>query len=106
MPSEHKPGQWTKAYVRATLTLDPTVAFDSRTLFLLHGPYPQYLTQLQQKYAEWQHQIDNDGLPPAVATLARLAVDGLWFADVFELAAPKREERVAILEMVLKMLET
>ncbi len=40
--------------------------------------------------------LEHDGLDPAVATLLRLACDGLWMCDLFGLAAPTASRRLAV----------
>lgn len=46
------------------------------------------LEPLRERFREWQALLEDDGLPPAVATAVRLAIDGWWFAALLDLAAP------------------
>jgi hypothetical protein len=45
-----------------------------------------------------QDKIENDELDPVRSTIVRLAIDGLWFAEMFGLAPPKDELRQKVIE--------
>lgn len=95
-------GQWLRAYLRAS---DDTVHQEPDPVVCLIAAIatnPELLAPLRQHFALWQEQAVHDGLPPALATLLRLAIDGLWFADLFQLAPPEGEMR----EQVLQLLHT
>ncbi|MCR8632074.1 hypothetical protein [Paenibacillus radicis (ex Xue et al. 2023)] len=47
----------------------------------------------------------NDGLDPVRSTMIRLAIDGLWFAEMFGLAPPKGELRQKIIDGLKANLE-
>jgi hypothetical protein len=47
--------------------------------------------------------VENSGIDPTQATLARLAVDGLWFSAIHRYAPPDLQRRKDILEMILDM---
>ena len=81
------PGRWLRAYVH--LTFDPTPDNINLTAPLLAaaGENPELLAPVWAAFARWQERAVADGVDPVVATLIRLAADGLWFTDLFE-AAP------------------
>lgn len=59
------------------------------------------LTPAQDQFARWQRRlIDDDGIDPTAALLARVVGDGLWLIDLFGLAPPTREQRDALCELV------
>lgn len=105
-----EPGDFTRAYVVATLepTDDPEDVRD-RTLSgaLLAGMAadPELLGPLRERFAAWQGQIERDGLDPAVATLVRLAADGVWLSDLFSLAPVHGALRDRLGEELLSLLE-
>lgn len=104
LTDETEPGRWTRAYIKATFALKPEMMTDiSAALLLLETSEPKYLTLLQEKYLYWQQQIENDGLDPTLATLVRLAVDGVWFAELFDLAPPQGADRAQLLEALLSL---
>ncbi len=96
-------GRWLRAYLRAS---DDTVHKEPDPVVCLIAAIatnPELLAPLQQHFALWQEQAVRDGLPPALATLLRLAIDGLWFADLFQLAPPEGELREEVLRLLHAM---
>jgi AcrR family transcriptional regulator len=96
-------GRWLRAYLRAS---DDTVRKEPHPVVCLIAAIatnPALLAPLQQHFALWQEQSVQDGLPPALATLLRLAIDGLWFADLFQLAPPEGELREEVLQLLHTM---
>jgi AcrR family transcriptional regulator len=94
------PGSWLRAYIRAS---EGPAEDDEDTVALLAAVSsdPRLLAPLQEQYARWQAQAEADGVDPALATVIRLALDGLWMADLFGLAPPEgalREQVIATLE--------
>ena len=84
------PGAYARAYVRATL--GPTAPGDERlgaALLAAAAAEPALLVPLQQAAEGWQARLVADGLDPVLATVIRLACDGLWMCDLFGLAAPQ-----------------
>jgi AcrR family transcriptional regulator len=94
------PGSWLRAYIHASAgpaeDNEDTVA-----LLAAVSTDPRLLAPLQEQYARWQAQAEADGGDPALATVIRLALDGLWMADLFWLAPPQgalRDQVFAVLE--------
>ena len=58
---------------------------------------------MRQKYVDWQQQVEESGLDPAWATLPRLAVNGLWFAEMHHYAPPNAEQREQIVDLILQL---
>lgn len=77
---------------RATVALLAAVAHD-----------PHLLQPVQQHYRVWQERLDADGLAGVDATIVRLAADGLWAADLFDLAPPDPTLRAAILARLAQL---
>ncbi len=98
--SPDAPGRWTRAYVAATVAPDSLQAERTREvgagLLAAIASDPDLLEPLRARYNAWQERLEHDGIDPALATLARLAVDGLWLAELFGLAppAPALQEKV------------
>ncbi|KOS04330.1 transcriptional regulator, partial [Paenibacillus polymyxa] len=59
---------------------------------------PHMLKLLQDEYENIQNKIENDELDPVRSTIVRLAIDGLWFAEMFGLAPPNEEMRQKMME--------
>ena len=62
---------------------------------------PALLAAVREQYTIWQDRVEREGHDPADATVARLAADGLWLAELFGMAPPTG----ALREQVLKRLE-
>lgn len=96
-------GRWLHAYLLAS---DKTVYEEPNPVVCLIAAIatnPGLLAPLQQHFALWQEQAVHDGLSPALATILRLAIDGLWFADLFQLAPPEGELRNEVLRVLQTM---
>jgi AcrR family transcriptional regulator len=63
---------------------------------------PGALERVRERYAEWQARLA-EADDPARATLARLAADGLWLADLLGLAPPAGELRERVVEGMLAL---
>jgi AcrR family transcriptional regulator len=64
---------------------------------------PQALDSVRARYAEWQARLVEEGEDPVRATVARLAADGLWLADLLGLAPPAGELREQVLARLLDL---
>src|SRR4051812_47364770 len=53
---------------------------------------PAVLAAVRDRYATWQDRVEREGSDPVEATVARLAADGLWLADLLGLALPRGAE--------------
>ena len=93
------PGGFARAYARVSdLESIPGEerALEFALLAVLVGE-PERLDFVRERYRAWQARIEADGVGPAAATLVRLAADGLWFADLLDLGAPRGEVRERVL---------
>lgn len=82
-------GRWTRAYVRAASGELPRInAAESRANAAITAAlanYPGLLEPVREQSDRNQRLIERDGLDPVTATIIRLAVDGLWLGENFEL---------------------
>jgi len=91
------PGAYARAYVRATL--EPVTPGEERlgaALLAAAAAEPELVVPLQEAAARWQARLVDDGLDPTLATVIRLACDGLWLCDLFGLASPRAELRAQV----------
>ncbi len=94
-PESGTPGSFARAYVRATVEpADPDAPGACRldrlgaALIAAAAAEPELLVPLQEAAGRWQARMVDDGLDPVLATVLRLACDGLWMCDLFGLAPP------------------
>jgi AcrR family transcriptional regulator len=64
---------------------------------------PAVLEVVRERYDEWQAQAVATTDDPVEATVARLATDGLWFADLLGFAPPRGELREQVLARLLEL---
>ncbi|MGO9560432.1 MAG: TetR/AcrR family transcriptional regulator [Acidimicrobiales bacterium] len=111
--NEGGPGDFTRAYLRATLAPSEASEHESgdnrdRRLggALLAGVAsdPDLLTPLRERFDAWQAAVATDGLPEDVATLVRLTTDGLWLSDLFGLAPIAGELRQKVGERLFELM--
>ncbi len=55
------------------------------------------------RHAEIQQRIESDGISASLATLIRLAADGLYFTRAFGLAPPSDAQAEGVLNLLLEM---
>jgi AcrR family transcriptional regulator len=108
-----EPGSFTRAYVRATMSpISSTPERQDRlgaALIAAAAGEPALLAPLHAAAERWQRRLEGDGLDPTVATLVRLACDGLWLCDLFGLAPPSAALRASLedrLELLASQAET
>lgn len=98
------PGRWARAYTALTLNGDPSQ--DASTsevgagLFAAVALNPELLEPVRERYRQWDAAAERDGLEAGLGTLLRLAMDGLWLADLLDLAPPDAQGRQALAALV------
>jgi AcrR family transcriptional regulator len=93
------PGSFPERYVRAS---DGAKAEEAGLLAALVAD-PGVLTAVRERHAAWQDRIATEGGDPVDATVARLAADGLWLADLLGIAPPGGELRARVLARLLEL---
>ncbi|MBP1311866.1 AcrR family transcriptional regulator [Paenibacillus sp. 1182] len=94
----HSKGRWTRAYMNTSFSGDRNASDLYTALSAAQFTNPQMLKLLQDEYENIQNKIENDELDPIRSTIVRLAIDGLWFAEMFGLAPPDEEMRQKMME--------
>ncbi|HNP71667.1 MAG TPA: TetR/AcrR family transcriptional regulator [Kouleothrix sp.] len=97
------PGAWARAYASITCAPEWQSHDLSADLLAAVSTNADLLEPVRARYAEWQRLLEYDGIDPAIATLVRLAADGLWFADMFGLAPPSGPLRAQVLEALIAL---
>ncbi len=97
-------GAFARAYlgVRAARP-EPQEASILLALLAAAGSDPHYLEPIRAQHTKWQATLEGDGIDPALATVVRLAADGLALADLLGLAAPSAELRRKVIEQLQAM---
>jgi AcrR family transcriptional regulator len=84
-------GRYVRAYIRATVRESTTPEEVQRSragaaILAAMAAEPQLLEPLRTAFDRWQRRLVVDGVDPVQATVARLAADGLWLAELFGFA--------------------
>ena len=93
------PGNFAESYVRAS---DGAKAEEAGLLAALVAD-PGVLAAVRDRHAAWQDRIATEGGDPVDATVARLAADGLWLADLLGIAPPGGELGAQVLARLLEL---
>jgi hypothetical protein len=97
--TEKRPGE----YLYLTIELGTGDTVVNEVLLAVVATSPEVTTLFAGRFEEWRRRSEADGLDPTRAAVVRLAVDGLGTAEMFGLAAPEGEERLALLEALLEL---
>jgi AcrR family transcriptional regulator len=98
-------GRYSRAYIKASLGLTPLTGsgFDNLcsaiTTALLS--FPEKLAPVQEQGARTQANVERDGLDPVLATIIRLAVDGLWLSENFNLMRHDKDMKAKVAARLL-----
>ena len=96
---EAETGNFAARYVRAS---DGAKAEEMGLLAALVAD-PQALAAVRERHAAWQDRVAREGGDPVDATVARLAADGLWLADLLGIAPPAGDLRQRVLARLLQL---
>jgi len=98
-------GNWLAAYVNVLFAGDAEHDRLSTALFAAIANNPELLKPLQDRFVEWQKKAEASAPSPEVGTLIRLAMDGVWIADLLDFAPPTPALRKKMLKVLMEMLE-
>lgn len=99
-------GRFTRAYIKASLGMTPLTGagFDNLcsaiTTALLS--FPDRLGPVQDQGVRTQRGVEKDGIDPVLATIIRLAVDGLWLSENFNLMSFDRDMKAKVAARLLQ----
>jgi len=66
---------------------------------------PSLLVAVREQYGIWQDRVQREARDPVDATVARLAADGLWLAELLGMGPPTGELRERVLQRLLGLAE-
>ncbi|WP_407270510.1 TetR/AcrR family transcriptional regulator [Radiobacillus sp. PE A8.2] len=78
-------GKWLRSYVNVTFNQTYQNKDMNSGLLAAKAVNADLLDPIRQLYSEWQEEIENDGIDPVKATIIRLATDGIWLAELFDI---------------------
>ena len=95
----HTPGQFTRAYVLTALGSQETAQISPVLLAFLRAADEA----APSRFTYWHQQTKQDGLDEVIATIIRLAVDGLLYTEMIDAQAIEPELRQQVLEQLHQM---
>ena len=99
-----RPGAFTRAFLATRNRLLGSADQPLHTALLAAaGTDPQYLEPIRARAREWQARLEADGIDPAIATIVRLAIDGLCIGNLLGLPMPTGELREKVIEKLRDM---
>jgi AcrR family transcriptional regulator len=98
-------GKWSRAFTEVMSEDSMEGGEISTALTAALFTNPDILQKFQNQYAMWQQNIENDGIDPVVSTIVRLAADGLWYSEMFELGVLDDELRAKVIQKLINMTE-
>lgn len=102
-PSPAQPGRWTQAYLETTFADNERTPRLNAGLLAAIATNPSLLSPVQESFAEWVGLLEKDGVDPVLATIVRLAADGLWLVELFGLAPPDAEMKARVLQALVQL---
>jgi AcrR family transcriptional regulator len=66
---------------------------------------PTLLVAVRKQYGIWQDRVEREAADPVDATVARLAADGLWLAELLGMGPPAGELRDRVVRRLLDLAE-
>jgi AcrR family transcriptional regulator len=97
-------GAFTRAYLAArNVPLDPEEKPIHTALLAAAGTNPHYLEPIRERAREWQARLEADGIDPAVATIVKLAIDGLCLGNLLGMPVPTGDLHRRVIDKLLSM---
>jgi AcrR family transcriptional regulator len=98
------PGAFTRAYLTARMQRpDPQKQPVHTAILAGVGTDPQYLNPFRERLAEWQTRLEADGIDPAIASIVRLAIDGLCMDRLLGMPVPQGDLHQRVIEKLIAM---
>lgn len=95
-------GAWIHAFIKASANEEPMSQNKALALLAVIAHDHELLGLVRKRTEVWQKQLIGD-FDPALATLLRLAADGLFWAELLNLAPPKGNLRSQVLDLMLSL---
>jgi AcrR family transcriptional regulator len=96
-------GRFTRAYLKTCFSPSQKVSFNAGMLAAIASK-PQLMAPIIEADKEWQRQMENDGIEPALAVALKLCGDGMWFDEFFGIQPMNHKLKPKILKTVLDLI--
>ena len=92
---------WLEAYVAMSFDPQHSQVAESAGMLAAVANDLSLLEPLSERYKAWQQQLEASDIEPNLATIVRLAADGLWFTELFDISPLDDERRSQILAALI-----
>ena len=99
---ERSEGDYLTAYIRASFRTTTDSEMVSRAISAAITRDPSLMNPLRERFERMQREISERAPTAEFGTLVRLAMDGLWFAELYQFAPPSAELREKLLQLLLE----
>jgi len=96
-------GRWTRSFIKGSFEKNNPDKYMNAGLMAAASVNRDLLKPIQDAYEHWQDCINNDQIDPINSTILRLAVDGLWLSEIFDLAPLDEEKHQEVLERLIEL---
>ena len=96
---------WLEAYVAMSFDPQHSLVEESAGMLAVVANDLSLLEPLSERYKAWQQQVEASGVEPNLATIVRLAADGLWFTELFDISPLNDERRSQVLAALLSLIK-
>ncbi|MDQ0217386.1 TetR/AcrR family transcriptional regulator [Peribacillus cavernae] len=100
---ENPPGEWLRAFIHTTFGEVGRKDLLSPGLVAILLANPNLVESWRDTYGQWAKNIENDNNNLMIATIVRLAVEGLWFTDLLGFSPLEGEFREKVMETLLDL---
>lgn len=98
-------GKWTRAYLDVTFKNTYKNKDMHAGLLAAKAINPELLQPIHDVYEKWQQAIDDDDIDATLATIIRLAADGIWLADLFDINPITAEKKERVYQTLKKWID-
>lgn len=95
-------GAWLRAFIKASAYEESMLQSNALSLLAAIANDYELLALVRERAEVWQKQVASD-FDPALATLLRLAADGLFWAELLSMAPPTGSLRTQVLDLMLRL---
>jgi AcrR family transcriptional regulator len=103
---EKSPGDYVSAYIRASFRTQTAQGNLSYALFAAIASNPALTEPLRLRFQRMQREISAAASSEELGTTIRLALDGLWFTDLFQFAPPNPDLREKLQAYLLALVSS
>ncbi|MEK5529882.1 TetR family transcriptional regulator [Viridibacillus sp. FSL H7-0596] len=96
-------GRWSRALIEATKEDLSNNAELNVGLLASSMLNPDLLTNMSKSYQYMQNKVEQDSIDPVTATIIRLAIDGLYYSELFNIAPLDEKLREDVIQKLISM---